>query len=82
MNSQDRGRLPSEPFAGLDFIRRQQDPYRIDVPVLTWREANYLNERLPRSLPDVAKPEWLSEEDRQTYGRVYRYFPTYLEAEL
>ena len=82
VNDDDLQKLPVDTFVDLDFIRLDKEPYLIDVPVLTWREASYLDTRLPRSAPDVAKPPWLPSEDRQKYGKLYRYFPTYLEAEM
>lgn len=82
VDDQDLQKLPADSFVDLDFIRLDKEPYLIDVPVLTWREASHLDTRLPRSAPDVAKPSWLPPEDRQKYGKLYRYFPTYLEAEM
>jgi hypothetical protein len=78
----DRDRLPPERFKDLDFVRADREPYLIEVPIMTWREATYLNERLPRSAPKVPHPKWLPDDERQRYGKVYRHFPTYLEAEL
>jgi hypothetical protein len=78
----DRRRLPPESFTDLDFVRPDREPYLIEVPIMTWREATHLNERLPRSAPDVSHPKWLPEDERRRYGKVYRHFPTYLEAEL
>ena len=82
LHQSDRARLPAEHLSDLEFVRGGEDPYLIDVPVVTWREACYLDERLPAIAPDVPRPIWIPEADRQKYARVYRYFPTYLEAEL
>jgi len=78
----DREQVEPPTFEDLDFIRFGKDPYLIEVPVLTRREAAYLNERLPRSAPEVASPKWLPARDRKNYGKVYRHYPTYLEAEI
>jgi hypothetical protein len=82
VNDDDLQKIPVGTFDDLEFVRLDEEPYLIDVPVLTWRETSYLDARLPRSAPDVAKPLWLPPEDRQKYGKLYRYFPTYLEAEM
>jgi len=81
-HSKDGARLPDGHFDDLDFLRGGGEPYFIEVPVLTWREATYLDERLPRLAPAVSHPPWLRGKERRKYGKVYRYFPTYLEAEL
>lgn len=82
LNAVDAAKLPMANFADLDYICPGPTPFLIEVPVLTWREANWLNKQLPRSAPEVPKPTWLPEDERRRYGRVYRYFPTYLEAEV
>ena len=82
VDASEESRLPPAHFQDLDFISFDRDPYLIEVPVMTWREATYLNERLPRSAPKVPHPKWLPDDERQRYGKVYRHFPTYLEAEL
>lgn len=83
VDAHDGARLPPDHFQDLDFVRGGQQPYLIEVPILTWREATHLNERLPRSAPaGVPYPKWLPECARQRYAKVYRHFPTYLEAEI
>ncbi len=82
VNGRDRRKVPPEAFSDLSFVRTGPDPCLIEVPVLTWREANYLDRRLPRLAPNVPKPAWLPTEERRRYAKIYRYFPTYLEAEL
>jgi hypothetical protein len=82
VDEQDGLLLSPDRFRDLDFVCSGQKPYLIEVPILTWREATYLNERLPRSAPHVPHPKWLPDEERGRYGKVYRHFPTYLEAEI
>ena len=81
-NPQDRNQVSPSDFEDLDFIRFGKDPYLIEVPVLTRREAALLNKLLPQSAPLVPRPEWLPARDRKNYGKVYRHYPTYLEAEI
>jgi len=81
-NAEDRKRVPPSDFKDLDFIRGGKGHYLIEVPVLTRREAAYLNKLLPGSAPSVRHPKWLPGRDRKNYGKVYRHYPTYLEAEL
>lgn len=82
VNKNDEAKLPISAFSDLSFTRVDEDPYHIEVPVLTWREASFLDSRLPRLAPEVRIPRWLGDADRKKYGQIYRYFPTYLEAEL
>lgn len=82
VNRDDERRAPADAFSDLSFVRPGRDPCLIEVPVLTWREANYLDSRLPRLAPDVPRPVWLPEAERRKYAKIYKYFPTYLEAEL
>ena len=81
-NAEDRKQVSPSHFDDLDFIRGGKDHYLIEVPVLTRREAAFLNKRLPQSASSVRDPKWLPERDIKNYGKVYRHYPTYLEAEI
>jgi len=65
----------------LPFVRTGTDPYLIEVPNLTYQELRYLDKYLPleeNNRPEVPIPE----EDIEKYARMYRYFPTFAEAEM
>ena len=81
LNQEDRSRLGEQHFQDLDFYRPSIDPYLIESPILTWREIKLLDERLPASAPDVPEPNWIPEQERKRYGKVYRYYPAYSEVE-
>ncbi|HUT35266.1 MAG TPA: O-methyltransferase [Planctomycetota bacterium] len=82
LNGADRARVPTDHFDDLGFVRSGNDPYHIEVPVLTWRETRYLDARLPGTAAVPHHPSWIPEGERRKYASLYRYFPTYLEAEL
>ncbi len=81
LNGRDGTKLAPKHFEDLTFYRPNSDAYLIETPLLTWREIKRLDEKLPRSAPDVARPSWIPEDERKKYGRVYRYFPSFSEVE-
>lgn len=68
-------------FHRLQFYRNEAEEYRIDVPNLTFREIRELDKQLPDAehLPTLGG---VSEEDIQKYREIYRYFPTFAEADF
>lgn len=70
-------------FEGLTFYKDQRnDPYSISVPSLTFKEIRHLNNQLPiENLDDLEGPS-IPENDLANYGKVYRYFPTFTEADV
>jgi len=82
VNRRDLERVPPERFEDLEFVRDGAEPCLLEVPVLTWREARYLDKRLPTLVDPKFRPGWLPQNDRAKYAKIYRHFPTYLEAEL
>jgi len=81
VDDRDRDKLGPKNFKDLSFYRPESEPYLIESPLLTLREIKLLDERLPRSAPDVARPTWIPESERKKYGKVYRYFPSFSEVE-
>lgn len=69
-------------FDELEFIARDHDARLIGLPRLTLRERRYLDQALPDDLPEDLDEWQIPEEDVGWYREVYRYFPTYAEAEL
>jgi hypothetical protein len=81
VDGRDRAKLAPKHFNDLSFYRDGSDPYLIQSPLLTWREIKLLDEKLPRSAPNVVRPAWIPEDERKKYAKVYRYFPSFSEVE-
>lgn len=84
VNPSDSKKLNATHFEDLDFIKTEESDgaYRIESPVLTLREIRFLDERLPYGSRLGRHPEWLPEDERKRYAKVYRYFPAYTEVEI
>ncbi len=81
VNESDERKLGPKHFKDLSFYMPGLDSYLIECPLLTWKEIKLLDERLPRSAPDVVRPTWIPEAERRKYGKLYRYFPSFSEVE-
>lgn len=83
MNRADNVRLGDAPFAHLEFIREGQDAFEIEPPLLTTREARFLNREMPAiEEPGTVHPDWLTPEELDNFKKVYRYYPVFAESEL
>lgn len=71
----------SLPFVHTD-LRPEAKPCQIEVPNLTYREIRHLNSQLPRERRKRLHVPKAPYSDLKKYERVYRYFPTFAEAEL
>jgi hypothetical protein len=76
-------------FDKLDFIRLEKDkydPYKIDVPNLTFREMRCLDKMMPfnniSELKNKEKPAFLTKKMIEDYSKIYRYVPNFVEAEI
>ena len=67
-------------FDQLDFVRHGEDPYEIVVPNLTFKEMRHIDAQLPAGQRPVTAP--VGDDDITAYSAIYRYFPTFVEAEL
>jgi len=76
------GKLEGCGFNKLSFIKNGDDPYLIEVPNLTLREIRYLNSQLPTSDPSSLINHGLSLDDVEKFARIYRYFPSFAEADI
>lgn len=65
-------------FQQLDFIRDGEDAYRIETALLTHKEMRQIDAE--RSLRRTGLP--LPASDIEKYDRTYRYYPTFVEAEI
>lgn len=69
-------------FGSLRFVRKEDAPYKIQAPNLTYREIRKLDSQLPAPDGDAPVIVGVPSEDIAAYVEVYRYFPAYTEAEL
>lgn len=68
-------------FGSFHFLREREDAYEIQVPNLTLREIRLIDSKLPNAnVGSIAS--WLPREDLEKYSLIYRYFPSFVEAEL
>lgn len=65
----------------LMVYNESDNPLKIKVPHLTYKEVRGLNEVLPSNFTDRKAPP-VSNELRELYSKYYRYFPTFVESEL
>ena len=72
--------LSSCGFDQLDFVRERENPYHIQVPNLTFKEMRHIDAQLPAGTEPVTAP--VGQDDIAAYKAIYRYFPTFVEAEL
>lgn len=72
-------RLATCEFDDFEFVRSNEEPLEIRVPSLTHREQWKLDTRLPSGHPEL---EFLAPGDISEYGKIYRYYPTFVESDL
>lgn len=69
-------------FGDLTYVREDEVPFTIAPPNLTYREMRWLDSQLPcDSLDDLTAPG-IPLADIEKYRQLYRYFPTFVEAEM
>jgi hypothetical protein len=81
LDPRDGKRLGQANFKDLTFVRTDEREYLIHFPILTHKETRHLDTKLPFGKLKQA-PAWLPEADRLSYRDVYRYFPSFVEAEV
>jgi hypothetical protein len=62
-------------FNELDFFRPGPDPMVIDLPILTSREIDHLNQQLPLAGRKKLKGDWLYPDERKRFAELYRWYP-------
>ena len=72
-------RLTTCEFGDFEFVRCGEDPLEIKVPSLTHREQWKLDTRLPSGQPTLG---FLAPGDISEYGKIYRYYPSFVESDL
>ena len=69
-------------FEHLDFVKTGDKAYKIEVPSLTLKEIRHIDKQLPcRDLSQLDAPS-IPLHDLERYARIYRYFPTFVDAEI
>jgi hypothetical protein len=68
-------------FQALPFVRQGDESYNIEVPNLTFREIRYLEGKMPCDDAELL-PEWIPRKDRESFAKIYRYFPQFAELDI
>lgn len=84
-----KDKLDEMSFSNMDFIRQEDDSYRISAPNLTLREIKALDKVLPdKHNTQIEKGKFKNKKlgeipviqtDIQSYAKVYRYYPNFAE---
>jgi hypothetical protein len=77
----DTPRVNAAAFDNMDFHRDGKDYFRIKAPKLTFHEVRVLNRHLPCANP-ASIPVPVSDEYKADYTKIYRYFPSFAEADI
>lgn len=67
-------------FHDFSYVRTEEQSYTIKVPNLTFREIHYLNQHMP--LASEPLESFIPDKEIAQYAQIYRYFPTFTEAEV
>lgn len=88
-SDKDKSKIDRCNFNRLNFIkcnRNIYDPYKIDVPILTFREMRHLDKILPyeniSEIKNKDRLKFLKTKMVEDYRKIYRYFPNFVEAEM
>lgn len=76
-------------FEELFFTKATNDSFLIDTPNLTYREIKYLNkyisldiDKIPKDSSNRKIDSIVPKSDIEKFHKIYRYFPTFTEANL
>ncbi len=75
------GKVDACRFGDLAFIKSEDDPHKIEVPKLTYRELQHLDAQLPTREYRTLDGKGIPQTDLERYAKVYRYFPNFAEIE-
>lgn len=65
----------------LFYVRSNAEPFRIKVPILTFREMRHLDQVLPDGMT-LLEQGLFPASDVEAYAAIYRYLPLYAETDL
>lgn len=74
VKADERDMLEKSRFESLSFFRAHKEHFRIQVPLVTPMEVREMERRLP-ALADCTDLDWIPEEYRTEFQRIYRYLP-------
>jgi hypothetical protein len=69
-------------YGELPFVRKSDDHYLIEVPRLTFREMRHLDAQLPLTAGRNLAGKGIPPSELARYEKVYRYFPSFVAADL
>ena len=86
-NPEDKENFDKANFYELGFLRKENDPFKIEVPALTNKEIKFLDSQLPCGINEAGQfldetlqnPE-IPVDDIVNYSKIYSFFPHYLES--
>jgi hypothetical protein len=81
-NKNEESILDECDFPSLEYLRSGKTPFRIIVPNLTMKEIRHITSQLPKNNNSELKAYAISRRDLNRFEKIYRYFPTFVEAEL
>lgn len=67
-------------FEELEFVEKGSDLFKIENPNLTLVEARSLDEALPDK--PICNEVPISDDKKEMYQKIYRYYPSFVETEL
>ncbi|MGA2454231.1 MAG: O-methyltransferase [Solirubrobacteraceae bacterium] len=76
-----RSELDRCSFKDLSYIKSGSDACLISVPFLTNREVRWLDRHLPATAAGTGVA-MIPQRDRDAYADIYRFFPTFVDAEF
>ena len=62
----------------FDFIKNEEEPYRIKIPNITLKEVEFVNSNI-NDKEYILKSKILTEEDFDKYKNTYKYLPYYMD---
>lgn len=65
----------------FDFIKYEEEPYRLNIPLLTLKEVDYINRNL-RNQVAIEHAGVIDQTEYQKYIDTYKYLPNYLDVRM
>ncbi len=68
-------------LSNFDFVKLNEEPYRLNVPLLTLKEIDYINRNLGNHL-GILHAGVIETNEYKKYLKTYKYLPNYLDVRL
>lgn len=65
----------------FDFIKNNEEPYRLNIPLLTLKEIDYINRNIKNEL-GILQTGLIDQSEYEKYINTYKYLPNYLDVRL